>query len=291
MLAGRVINLSCVVTKVGFSSAPCHQVDRERLSLACLDNRVKIAAFLIQIKTIYSRKRHVFVQGLCSLCQVEAETINHMLFRCTKAQELWNLSLCPKPVQGFSMVLEENVTFLFHVLDNRGNETASVRSLPWLMWNVWTNSNVILYAATQESPLLWVHNAEEEATLWLEVNKQAQCLTRQSSTLEVCERWSPPLSAWITRDHTGNVLFHERDAFTPSANRLIAELRGTIWVLRSARDLHFTSVSIASDHLEIIEAISAPSLWPRFRALLEQINSLGAFFVRYRLKSRKYTLI
>ncbi|KAL0814984.1 hypothetical protein Bca101_071427 [Brassica carinata] len=238
-----------------FSSAPCHQVDRERLSLACLDNR-----------------------GLCSLCQVEAETINHMLFRCTKAQELWNLSLCPKPVQGFSMVLEENVTFLFHVLDNRGNETASVRSLPWLMWNVWTNSNVILYAATQESPLLWVHNAEEEATLWLEVNKQAQCLTRQSSTLEVCERWSPPLSAWITRDHTGNVLFHERDAFTPSANRLIAELRGTIWVLRSARDLHFTSVSIASDHLEIIEAISAPSLWPRFRALLEQINSLGAFF-------------
>ncbi|CAF2044562.1 unnamed protein product [Brassica napus] len=44
MLAGRVINLSCVDTKVGFSSAPCHQVDRERLSLACLDNRVKIAA-------------------------------------------------------------------------------------------------------------------------------------------------------------------------------------------------------------------------------------------------------
>ena len=137
------------------------------------------------------------MQGLCSLCQVEAETINHMLFRRTKAQELWNLSLCPKPVQGFSMVLEENVTFLFDVLDNRGNETASVRSLPWLMWNVWRNSNVILYAATQESPLLWVHNAEEEATLWLEVNKQVQCLTRQSSTLEVCERWSPPLSGVI----------------------------------------------------------------------------------------------
>ena len=85
--------------------------------------------------------------------------------------------------------------------------------------------------------------------------------------------------AWITRDYTGNVLFHERDAFTPSANRLVAELRGIICVLRSARDLHFPSLSIASDLLETIEAISSPSLWPRFRALLEQINSLGAFFV------------
>ncbi|KAF3586390.1 hypothetical protein F2Q69_00028591 [Brassica cretica] len=177
------------------------------------------------------------------------------------------------------MVLEENVTFLFDVLDNRGNETASVRSLPWLMWNVWRNSNVILYAATQESPLLWVHNAEEEATLWLEVNKQVQCLTRQSSTLEVCERWNPPLSGVIKC----NVHVNWRNG----------NLRCSLDHARPhcARDLHFTSVSIASDHLETIEAISAPSLWPRFRALLEQINSLGAFFVRYRLKSRKYTLI
>ncbi|KAF2556211.1 hypothetical protein F2Q68_00014906 [Brassica cretica] len=175
-----------------------------------------------------------------------------MLFRRTKAQELWNLSLCPKPVQGFSMVLEENVTFLFDVLDNR---------------------------ATQESPLLWVHNAEEEATLWLEVNKQVQCLTRQSSTLEVCERWSPPLSGVIKC----NVHVNWRNG----------NLRCSLDHARPhcARDLHFTSVSIASDHLETIETISAPSLWPRFRALLEQINSLGAFFVRYRLKSRKYTLI
>ncbi|CAN7093625.1 unnamed protein product [Brassica rapa subsp. narinosa] len=44
MLAGRVINLSCVVTKVGFSSAPCHQGQNS-------------SYFLIQIKTIYSRKR------------------------------------------------------------------------------------------------------------------------------------------------------------------------------------------------------------------------------------------
>ncbi|CAN6983883.1 unnamed protein product, partial [Brassica oleracea var. botrytis] len=43
--------------------------------------------------------------------------------------------------------------------------------------------------------------------------------------------------AWIARDHTGNVLFHGHDAFTSSPSRLIVELRGIIWVLRSARDI------------------------------------------------------
>ncbi|KAF3514533.1 hypothetical protein F2Q69_00006223 [Brassica cretica] len=42
----------------------------------------------------------------------------------------------------------------------------------------------------------------------------------------------------MARDHTGNVLFHGRDAFTPSTSRLAAELRGIIWVLQSANDLH-----------------------------------------------------
>ncbi|CDY43614.1 BnaC09g17530D [Brassica napus] len=67
----------------------------------------------------------------------------------------------------------------------------------------------------------------------------------------------------MTRDHTGNVLFHGRDAFTPSTSRLATELRGIIWVLQSANDLHLHTVSIASDHSETIEAISTPGSWPR----------------------------
>lgn len=42
---------------------------------------------------------------------------------------------------------------------------------------------------------------------------------------------------WIARDHSGDVLFHAREAFTCSPNRIIVELRCVIWTLQSLRDL------------------------------------------------------
>ncbi|KAF3551375.1 hypothetical protein DY000_02006965 [Brassica cretica] len=50
--------------------------------------------------------------------------------------------------------------------------------------------------------------------------------------------------AWITRNQQGNVLHHTREAFTPSPNRLTAELRCIIWALQSVRDLGFQNVVI-----------------------------------------------
>ncbi|CAN6802328.1 unnamed protein product [Brassica oleracea var. botrytis] len=208
-----------------------------------------------------------------------------MLFRCSKALELWDLTECPKPAQGFSNGLEANIAFLFDALDGNGAGDSKVRSIPWVLWNVWKNRNALLYAETQTSPSFWVLNAEEEATLWFEANKQAQHIEAQSHRMGDMERWCPPSTAlisggaWIARDHTGNVLFHGRDAFTPSPNRMIAELRGILWVMQSARDLHFHSICIASDHRDTAEALLSPASWPWFRCLLEQIMALcNSFF-------------
>ena len=59
-----------------------------------------------------------------------------MLFRCTKAQELWQLTQCPSPSQGFTMVFEENMAFLFNSLDNQTPSGNSVHAIPCLLWNV-----------------------------------------------------------------------------------------------------------------------------------------------------------
>ncbi|CAN7035527.1 unnamed protein product, partial [Brassica oleracea var. botrytis] len=63
-----------------------------------------------------------------------------------------------------------------------------VRSIPWVLWNVWKNRNALLYAETQTSPSFWVLNAEEEATLWFEANKQAQHIEAQSHRIGDMER-------------------------------------------------------------------------------------------------------
>ncbi|CAN7128881.1 unnamed protein product, partial [Brassica rapa subsp. narinosa] len=110
------------------------------------------------------QSRGLNVQGRCPLCQSEAETINHMLFRCSKALELWDLTECPKPAQGFSNGLEANIAFLFDALDGNGA------------------------GDSKTSPSFWVLNAEEEATLWFEANKQAQHIEAHSHRMGDMER-------------------------------------------------------------------------------------------------------
>ncbi|KAG5398125.1 hypothetical protein IGI04_019939, partial [Brassica rapa subsp. trilocularis] len=75
----------------------------------------------------------------------------------------------------------------------------------------------------------------------------------------------------ITRDHQVDVLHHARDAFTPSPNRLTAELRCIIWSLRSLGDLGFKDVVIGVDNQEAIKEISNASAWPRYRSFLDTI--------------------
>lgn len=84
--------------------------------------------------------------------------------------------------------------------------------------------------------------------------------------------------AWITRDHCGQVTHHARDAFTRSPNRLVTELRGTIWVMKSVKDLRVQDVVIASDYHEIVKAIARPELWPQYKALVDPISALKGSF-------------
>lgn len=50
--------------------------------------------------------------------------------------------------------------------------------------------------------------------------------------------------AWIIPDSRGEVLFHMRDAFVPSASRLETELHVIEWAIQSLRDLRFKDVEV-----------------------------------------------
>ncbi|CAF1932185.1 unnamed protein product [Brassica oleracea var. botrytis] len=65
-------------------------------------------------------------------------------------------------------------------------------------------------------------------------------------------------------NHQVDVLHHARDAFTPSPNRLTAELRCIICL----GDLGFKDVVIGVDNQEAIKEISNASAWPRYRSFL-----------------------
>lgn len=87
--------------------------------------------------------------------------------------------------------------------------------------------------------------------------------------------------SWIARDHQGSVLFHARDAFTCSRNRITTEFRVLIWSMQSLRDLHIKDIVIASDCQAVYAALLKPLEWPRYRVFIEHILWLKSGFVSY----------
>ncbi|XP_024006182.1 uncharacterized protein LOC112082843 [Eutrema salsugineum] len=191
-----------------------------------------------------------------------------------------------------------------HILNLMEDQSLNVflrQSIPWLQWNIWKNRNATLFSRSVEAAFVVCQRSSEEAILWHSVNnpnhgKDGNTARNSNAT----DRWHPPLTglikcninanwrnsllhsggAWIARNHTGSVLFHAREAFTPSPNRLIAEFRVIIWALQSAKDLHFTDIIIASDLIGAVEAIQKPSVWPKFRVYSDHINVLKSQFNR-----------
>lgn len=172
------------------------------------------------------------------------------------------------------------------------------RSIPWILWMIWKNRNMILYADTQESLSHQLQQAIEEARLWHEVNTNSSDTDIDQGLLGAKKKWEPPLAgsvkcsvhsnwrnavlhsgvAYIVRDYQGNVLHHSRDAITSSPNRLTAELRCLIWTLRSMKDLGYQNLVVGSDSKEAIEAVRTPKDWPRYRSDLTEITHLLTLF-------------
>lgn len=80
--------------------------------------------------------------------------------------------------------------------------------------------------------------------------------------------------AWIIRNCAGDTLFHSRDAFTPVTNRMAAELRCFVWLLRCFRDLHISNCAVWSDLASAVEAVNDTRRWPLYRRYLDQIHHL-----------------
>lgn len=143
-------------------------------------------------------------------------------------------------------VLEENLSYVFDLMEDSCRSQTLVRSVPWVLWLIWKNRNSILYAGTQESMEKLLRAMSDEVEQWFLQNNTQPQDADPSSRLENCDRWCPPDSgvikcnihanwrnaylhsgvAWIARDQFGNV----REAIIHAPNRMVADLRCVIWL-------------------------------------------------------------
>ncbi|KAG7627049.1 hypothetical protein ISN45_At03g031700 [Arabidopsis thaliana x Arabidopsis arenosa] len=145
------------------------------------------------------RTRGILIEDGCSMCPEENETINHILFQCPLARQVWALSLLQSPFSGF------------------GNSS-------------FTNMNHVLHNCDGSVSHSIVHKAYEDCNHWL----SAQDPNSQTEETKKGMKWIPPPQnelkcnigvawsrktqlagvSWVVRDDTGKVLLHSRRSYS-----------------------------------------------------------------------------
>lgn len=113
-------------------------------------------------------KRDMSIDSRCQTCGGEGESINHVLFFCSLARQVWAMSNFPSPDGGFDKnVLFSNFSHLLKTYQKNLVPIEIRRLFPWLVWYIWKNMNGLLIEKKLFLASEVVEKACEEMDQWL----------------------------------------------------------------------------------------------------------------------------
>lgn len=248
--------------------------------------------------------RGMKLDGRCQVCGKDGESINHVLFECHVARQIWALSDYPSPEAGF----DKGAVFsnIHHLLINRDNKTWPHhlrKSFPWILWRIWKNRNLLFFEGKRFDASQSVAKIREDVGDWF----LAQRLERTGSPITVGQVvpltasfvpsvevhdlqeplpiWKPPLrswlkcnigvswsnrnnlagSAWVLRDEEGKVLLHSCRSFTNVNHKDQAVFFSVLWAMESMISHRCSKVNFALQDVTLVSIILRPIAWPSFR--------------------------
>ena len=236
------------------------------------------------------RTRGILIDDGCYMCHEANETINHILFQCPLARQVWALSLLQSPSNGFGSSIFTNMN---HILHNCKNSSISgfLRSVsPWIIWMLWKNRNKLLFEDAGSVPLCIVQKAYEECNQWYSV----QDLNLKKEKIISDKKWIPPTMhelkcnigaawsrknlwagvSWVVRDNKGLVLFHSRRSFSQVLSFFDAKIKSWEYALESMNQLHLDRVTFRASSHDIIKALNNPNAWPALKGHVEALLSV-----------------
>lgn len=251
-----------------------------------LSNAISVGELLV--------KRGIKMDSCCQACGFEGESINHILFTCPIARQIWALVNVPSPENGFDVVSHySNFHYLLSLGSNKKCSEEAAKAMPWIVWFLWKNRNKLLFEGSQNNFLVLVAKAIEESELWFlaQSHEKALEMEEKRDELEQQKRWSsPPLGwlkcnvgvdwakngqigggAWVLRDHNGRVILHSRRAFSFIRSLREAKLEVMIWAIESICDHHFDRVIFAIEDGDLTQMILRPKAWPNFKGEIGRI--------------------
>lgn len=244
-------------------------------------------------------KRGIRMDPVCQACGFQGESINHIIFGCSIARQVWPLANVPCIENGFDkrshysnfhevLIMMKNISILEEVRN----------AIPWIVWHLRKYRNGIIFEGKQSSAEELVIKIKEEADFWMlaQKNEKQRLREDQEAMTVVKKSWSCPPSgwlkcnigvyrdkvqmrsgaAWVLRNDFGKVLIRSRRAFSNIRSNDEAKFHGLRWAIESMHDHRLNRVIFALDDDTFTMVILRPKAWPNFRCQqLELMESLS----------------
>ncbi|KAG7582263.1 Reverse transcriptase zinc-binding domain [Arabidopsis suecica] len=244
--------------------------------------------------------RHIGRDKGCSRCGADEESINHLIFECPPARQVWALSnISSLPALFPSASLYNNLDYLYWRGKEAGADEDSLRVFPWIMWYIWKARNRKIFDNLSVPPQETLDLAIQEEGAWRRANQREDPPAEPIlSSHEAPAAQNRPLcsidGSWIgteTRSghgwliHQGGRLLHlglkgSRRSLSP----LHAELDTLLWAMKCLLAIPMTSILIQTDCSDLLAMTSAPEEWPTFSTELTDFAYYRDRFTSFSLK-------
>lgn len=109
----------------------------------------------------------------CQACGLEIESVNHVLFTCSIARQVWALSEVPILEGGFGYeLLNSNINYILVSYKSLIISSEIQKLVPWIMWRLWKNKNLFFFEAKSFSHLNTIQKIKEDMEFWF----MSQCV-------------------------------------------------------------------------------------------------------------------
>lgn len=156
----------------------------------CLNNCVAVAGNL--------HHRHIAREVSCLRCSVQAESVNHLLFKCPYARLIWALSPIPAPLGGeWTDSIYANLYWVLNFHKEIPSLASHSNMVPWIIWRIWKSRNELTFQGRDREATSIVNIAEADAVEWAKCDEKTGPQTAHHITQAVQAKWEQPALGWL----------------------------------------------------------------------------------------------
>ncbi|KAL0864081.1 hypothetical protein Bca101_043199 [Brassica carinata] len=193
------------------------------------------------------RHRHIAKDGNCGRCNMDSETVNHILFTCPYARLIWAVSPIQAPPNGvMSDTLYANIYRVLNIKHHSPDLKIHDDLVPWLLWRIWKNRNEFIFK--------WIDYSAPNGA-W---RKDHQCSG----------------VGWIAHNDRGKMLWAGVKNLQRMGSPIETDAEGIKWAMQSLCSLGYKQVIFETDSQVLARMVTGKeSIWPKLELILQEIQN------------------